>query len=78
MDSQIILVLEMMTLKEKYNKMSEIIFCLGSHIRCNIGKTGKSWGWGGRKGLWSSHLQSPPGRGGKTGPFRGAATWLCY
>lgn len=58
--------------------MSEIIFCLGSHIRCNIGKTGKSWGWGGRKGLWPSHLQSPPGRGGKMGPFRGAATRLCY
>lgn len=40
MDSLIILVLEIMTLKEKYNKMSEIIFCLGSHASCNTGKTG--------------------------------------
>lgn len=40
MDSLIILILEIMTLNEKYNNMSETIFCLGSHATCNIGKTG--------------------------------------
>lgn len=79
MDSLIILVLETMTLKEKYNKMPEIIFCLGSHTSCNIGKMGSgegsmSWGWGGRKWLWASCLQQPPGRGGKQGLSRGFAT----
>lgn len=79
MDSLIILVLERMTLKEKYNKMPEIIFCLGSHTSCNTGKMGSgegsmSWGWGGRKWLWASCLQQPPGPGGKQGLSRGSAT----
>jgi len=76
MDSPVILVLEIMTLKVKYNKMSEVIFCLGSHTGCNIGKMGGGvgsmcWEQGGGSGLWSSGLRQPPGRGGKAGAFRG-------
>lgn len=67
----------MMTLKEKCNKVPEIIFCLGSHMGCIISKTGKSWGWGGRKGLWSSRLRQPPGHGGESGGFQRAEARLC-